>query len=151
MRILGVDLGERTLGLALSDPLGIVAGALQTIRRTSESKDLLALAGVMAEQEVGEIVVGLPLNMNGTRGPQAEKAETFARKLRERFGLPVHLWDERLSTVAAERSLLEADLSRKKRKQVIDQVAAALFLQSFLDKRGQHSDAVPTMARKDEA
>jgi putative Holliday junction resolvase len=143
MRILGVDLGERTLGLALSDPLGIVAGALQTIRRTSESKDLLALAGVMAEQEVGEIVVGLPLNMNGTRGPQAEKAEAFAQKLRERFKLPVHLWDERLSTVAAERSLLEADLSRKKRKRVIDQVAAALFLQSFLDARA--------LARKDEA
>ena len=143
MRILGLDLGERTLGLALSDPLGMVASALKTIRRAGESKDLEALASVIAEQEVGEIVVGLPLNMNGSRGPQAENAEAFAGKLRVRFKLPVHLWDERLSTVAAERSLLEADLSRQKRKKVIDQVAAALFLQSFLDARA--------LARKEKA
>ena len=137
MRILGIDLGERTLGLAVSDPEGILAGALITLRRSGNAKDLEALAGVLAEQEVGEIVVGLPLNMNGSRGPQAEKAEAFAQLLRERFRLPVHLWDERLSTVAAERVLLEADLSRRKRKKKIDQVAAAFFLQGFLEANPQ--------------
>ena len=135
MRVLGIDLGERTLGLALSDPGRILASALRTIRRTSESKDLEELARVIEEHEVTEIVVGHPLNMNGSRGPQAMKAEAFAELLRERFRLPVQLWDERLSTVAAERTLLEADLSRKKRKKVIDHVAAAFFLQGFLDSR----------------
>ncbi len=133
MRILGIDAGERTLGLALSDPEGIVAGALKTLRRSGEAKDLAALAQVIAEHEVGEIVVGLPLNMNGSRGPQAKKAEALAELLRARFQLPVHLWDERLSTVAAERAMLEADLSRAKRKRAIDQVAAAFFLQGFLE------------------
>jgi len=137
MRILGIDVGERTLGLALSDPEGILASALQTIRRTSESKDLETLAAVIAGREVGEMVVGLPLNMNGTRGPQADKALAFAEVLRQRFHLPVHLWDERLSTVAAERAMLEADLSRRKRKRAIDRVAAAFFLQGFLEARAQ--------------
>lgn len=141
MRILAVDVGERTLGLALSDPDGIVASAWKTLRRRGEAHELSALADIISEQEVGEIVVGWPLNMNGTRGPQAQNAEAFAEKLRARFQLPVHLWDERLSTVAAERSLLEADLSRRKRKQVIDQVAAALFLQSFLDARARQEQA----------
>ena len=141
MRILGIDAGERTLGLALSDPEGILAGALQTIRRTSEAKDLAALEQVIAEHEVGEIVVGLPLNMNGSRGPQAQKAEALAERLRERFRIPVHLWDERLSTVAAERAMLEADLSRRKRKRAIDQVAAAFFLQGFLEVRSRKEEA----------
>jgi putative Holliday junction resolvase len=141
MRILGIDAGERTLGLALSDPAGILASPLQTIRRTSGAKDLAALEQVIAEHEVGEIVVGLPLNMNGSRGPQAQKAEAFAKLLRERFQVPVQLWDERLSTVAAERAMLEADLSRQKRKRAIDQVAAAFFLQGFLEARGRKEEA----------
>jgi putative holliday junction resolvase len=141
MRILGIDAGERTLGLALSDPEGILASALQTIRRSGEAKDLAALEQVIAEHEVGEIVVGLPLNMNGSRGPQAQKAEALAERLRERFRIPVHLWDERLSTVAAERAMLEADLSRQKRKKAIDQVAAAFFLQGFLEARGRKEEA----------
>jgi len=137
MRILGIDSGERTLGLALSDPEGILASALQTIRRSGEAKDLAALAEVIAEHEVGEIVVGHPLNMNGSRGPQAQKAEALAELLRQRFQLPVHLWDERLSTVAAERVMLEADISRQKRKKAIDQVAAAFFLQGYLEARSR--------------
>jgi len=141
MRILGIDAGERTLGLALSDPAGILASPLQTIRRSGEAKDLAALEQVIAEHEVGEIVVGLPLNMNGSRGPQAQKAEALAKLLRERFQVPVHLWDERLSTVAAERAMLEADLSRQKRKKAIDQVAAAFFLQGFLEAHGRKEEA----------
>ncbi len=135
MRILGLDMGHKRIGMALSDELFITAGPFGRLKRTNLEDDLSALGRIIREQEVGEIVVGLPLHMHGERGEGAKAAEVFAERLRGLFGLPVHLWDERLSTVAVERVLIEADVSRKKRKKVIDSMAAAYFLQGFLDSR----------------
>ncbi|RMG44514.1 MAG: Holliday junction resolvase RuvX [Acidobacteria bacterium] len=134
-RILGVDVGTRTLGLALSDEGGTVAMPLSVIRRSGLRRDIADLARLVREREVTEIVVGLPLGLDGAPGAMAEEARVVADRLAEATGLPVHRWDERLSTVAAERALLEADLSRRKRKRVVDKVAAALILQAFLDRR----------------
>ncbi len=139
MRILGLDLGSKRIGMALSDELLLTAGPFGVLRRKNMESDLLELGRVVEEQDVGEIVVGLPLHMHGDAGIQAKKAEDFAEVLRDRFGLPVHMWDERLSTVAVERVLIDADVSRKKRKKVIDSMAAAYFLQSFLDLRASEA------------
>jgi len=133
MRILGLDLGERTIGVAISDALGWTAQGLKTIRRSGE--EMTELAEIIDSYNVTEIVLGYPKNMNGTLGASAHKTEEFAELLRARFNLPVVLWDERMSTMAAERSLLEADLSRSKRKQVIDKMAAVFILQGYLDRR----------------
>lgn len=132
-RILGVDWGEKRLGLALSDGLRITAGALGHIQRKSVEEDLEALARHIRENDVGEIVVGLPLHLDGGKGESARAAEDFAARLHSRFGLPVHLWDERMSSKAVEKMLIEADVSRKKRRKVQDGLAAAYFLQGFLD------------------
>jgi len=134
-RILGIDVGTKTLGLALSDEGACVAMPLTVLRRAGLRRDVAAVARVVHERGVSEIVVGLPLEMSGRPGALAPEAETVARELARATGLPVHRWDERLSTVAAERALLEADLSRRKRRGVIDKVAAALILQGFLDRR----------------
>ena len=133
MRTMGLDVGTRTIGVALSDELGITAQALTTIRRTNLKADFEALNQIIAEHEVTRAVVGLPLNMDASEGPRAEASRVFAEKLRTSSKLEVELWDERLTTVAAQRVLLEADMSRKKRKAVVDQVAAALILQTWLD------------------
>lgn len=135
MRALGIDLGERTIGLALSDALGMTAQPLTTLRRAGGETDLAALRKVCAEHQVSIIVVGLPLNMDGSEGLRARMSREFAERLRAALGIPVELWDERLTTVGAQRALLEADLSRKKRREVIDSVAAALILEGWLGAR----------------
>lgn len=133
MRILGLDYGERTIGVAVSDELGWTAQGVEVIRRRSEAEDMDRIGRLIREYDVGEIVVGLPRNMNATIGERGERSIAFAEKLRETFGLPVRLWDERLSTMAAERTLISADVSRSKRKQVIDKIAASIILQGYLD------------------
>lgn len=133
MRIMGLDFGERTIGVAVSDELLWTAQGVKTIRRSKQELD--ELKELIRAYDVAEIVLGYPKNMNGTLGPRAEATTKFAQLLRDTFNLPVELWDERLSTVGAERSLLEADLSRSKRKQVIDKMAAVFILQGYLDRR----------------
>lgn len=137
MRILGIDVGSKRLGLAVSDESCLVARTLATLKRAGMDQDIRELRAVIAELEVGTIVVGLPLNMNGSRGPSAEMALHLVEELKKSCGLPVLTWDERLSTVAAEKILLEADVSRRKRKQVIDRLAAVIILQGYLDSRTQ--------------
>jgi putative pre-16S rRNA nuclease len=135
MRTLGLDFGTKTIGVAASDALGLTAQTVTTIRRTNLKADLAALKELVREYEVERFVVGLPLNMDGTEGPRAESTRKFVDALTQALGLPVELWDERLSTVAAQRTLLEADLSRAKRREVIDQMAAQFILQGWLDAR----------------
>jgi len=134
-KIMGLDYGDRRIGVAVSDVFGWTAQGLEVIERRREGAELDRIALLVKENEVGEIVVGLPKNMNGTIGPRGEICMEFASTLRESLSLPVHLWDERLSTVSAERALLEADVSRKKRKQVVDKMAASLILQNYLDSK----------------
>lgn len=134
MRILGLDVGSKTIGVAVSDPLGWTAQGVTTIRRENLGRDLDQIDKLMGDYEVERIVVGLPLRMDGTEGTQAGIIQEFVEKLRKRFEMiPVFLWDERLSTAAAERTLLEADLSRAKRREVINQMAAVFILQGYLD------------------
>lgn len=135
MRIMGLDLGEKTIGVAMSDPLGITAQGIEVIRRTMKANEKEELARLIREYEVEEIVLGYPKNMNGTLGERARLTETFAEVLRTDYSLPVRLWDERLSTVGAQRALLEADVSRAKRKKVIDKMAAVFILQGYLDSK----------------
>lgn len=137
MRILGIDLGEVRVGLALSDEMGWTAQPFEVIKRQNDAQVLDEIARIVTEQEVGELVVGMPFNMNGSEGPRALLARTFIEELTERLHLPVHPVDERLSTVFAERALLEADMRRDKRKRVIDKVAAAVILQGYLDSRSR--------------
>lgn len=134
MRIMSLDVGSRTIGIACSDALLMTAQGIETIRRTSLEKDFNRLQELIAEYEVHELVVGMPKNMNGTKGERAEKTEEFVEKMREVIDLPVTYWDERLSTVMAERQLIAADVSRKKRKSVIDKMAAVVILQGYLDR-----------------
>lgn len=134
MRIMSLDVGSRTIGIACSDVLLMTAQGIETIRRTSLEKDFNRLQELIAEYEVHELVVGMPKNMNGTKGERAEKTEEFVEKMKEVIDLPVSYWDERLSTVMAERQLIAADVSRKKRKSVIDKMAAVVILQGYLDR-----------------
>ncbi|WP_226085398.1 Holliday junction resolvase RuvX [Mesobacillus sp. S13] len=135
MRIMGLDVGSKTVGIALSDELGWTAQGLETLKINEEENvfGFDEIGKIIKEYEVGKVVVGLPKNMNGTIGPRGEASQFYARELEERFGVPAILWDERLTTVAAERVLLEADMSRKKRKKVIDKMAAVMILQGFLN------------------
>ncbi|WP_276356372.1 Holliday junction resolvase RuvX [Cohnella caldifontis] len=137
MRILGLDYGDRRIGVALSDAFGWTAQGLEMIENGSEEAVLRRISELVEQNGVQTIVVGLPKNMNGTIGPRGEICMAFADKLRETLSVPVDLWDERLTTVAATRALLEADVSRRKRKQVVDKMAAALLLQNYLDARGK--------------
>ena len=131
MRTLGIDLGTKRIGLAISDALGITAQGLFTIN--VEEGDVLSKIGeVISKDDVREIVVGLPLNMNGSKGPQAVAAETFADNLKEKFNIPVKLWDERMTTKEVERIMIDAGTRRNKRKQKIDKLAAQVMLQSYL-------------------
>lgn len=139
MRTMGLDLGSKTLGVAISDALGWTAQGLETIKINEEKKEfgLARLGEIIRDHEVSKIVLGFPKNMNATIGPRAEASQAFAKVLEEKFGLPVNLWDERLTTMAAERVLLEADVSRSKRKKVIDKMAAAMILQGYLDSQSK--------------
>lgn len=132
MRKMALDVGTKTIGVALSDPMGWTAQGLEVISRRKLEADLKRLKEICTEYEVTEIVVGLPKNMNGTLGPKAQEILDFVETLKEALGLPVVTWDERLSTVAAQRALLEADVSRSKRKKVIDKMAAVIILQGYL-------------------
>lgn len=135
MRIFGLDVGTRTVGVAISDALGMTAQPLTTLRRTGLRADLAELRRLAETHEVRQAVVGLPLNMDGTEGPSAAAARAFGEALARALDIPVEYQDERLSTVAAQRALLEADVSRARRREVVDQVAAALILQTWLDTR----------------
>jgi len=139
---MGLDIGSHTIGIAVSDELGLTAQGLKTIRRKSMKEDLREISSMVAQFKVDRIVVGLPLNMDGTLGRQVEKVYQWIKALEGEIHLPVVTWDERLSTVEASRVLLEADLSRKKRKKVIDKLAAVLILQGYLD-QNRRSDEAP--------
>ena len=135
-RILGLDVGDRTVGVAVSDLLLMTAQGVETIRREALDKDLARLNALMLEYDAVKIVVGLPRNMNGTEGERCEVVRNFAEEIkRVRPEVEIVFWDERLSTVAVSRSLIEADVSRKKRKKVIDKMAAVFILQGYLDSR----------------
>ena len=133
-RLFGLDLGTKTIGIALSDGLLGVASPFHTIKRTKFTRDVEELAKLSTAQDVYGLVLGMPLNMDGSEGPRAQATRAFVRNLKGKLDLPVALWDERLSTVAAERSMLEADLSRKKRAERIDAAAASFILQGALDR-----------------
>lgn len=133
-RIMGLDVGDKTIGVAVSDPLGITAQGITTIRRKGINSDFRELEILIEQYNVSEVVVGLPKNMNNTIGPQGEKVLQFVEKFKNKFGINVVLQDERLTTVSAERLLIDADVSRKKRKDVIDKVAATYILNSYLEK-----------------
>ncbi len=142
MKILGLDLGSKIIGVAISDDLMITAQVLTSIKRTTLEKDLAAIRKLVEEYEAEELVVGLPINMDGSIGESALKAEEFIQNLRLFLAIKVIPWDERLSTVAAERILLEGDLSRQKRRKVIDRLAAAFILQGYLDSRTQQKGKI---------
>ncbi len=133
-RLLGLDLGSKTIGIALSDFLCNIATPMEIIRRTKFTKDVARLITIITEQNVGGLVLGLPLNMDGSEGPRCQSTRQFAKNIAEKIDIPIVLWDERLSTVAVTRTLLEADASRKRRKEVVDKMAAAYILQGALNK-----------------
>ena len=133
MRTMGLDIGTHTIGVAISDELGITAQGLKTLKRKSMEDDLKEIVKIMGQFEIEKIVVGLPKNMDGTLGKQAEIVLKWIKILTDKISVPVETWDERLSTVGATKVLLEADLSRRKRKKVIDKLAAVLILQGYLD------------------
>lgn len=136
MRLLGLDVGDRTIGVAASDALLFTAQGVETIRRKSLEKDFDRLKELMDQYETDTLVVGYPKNMNGTEGPRCEFVRDFAEKLKNEIpAVKIIFWDERLSTVAAAKSLISADVSRAKRKQVIDKMAAVFILQGYLDSR----------------
>lgn len=130
----GLDLGTKTIGVAVSDTFQSIATPLHTIKRKKFSQDAAQLVDLIAERNIGALVLGLPLNMDGSEGPRVQSTRAFARNLAQLTPVPILLWDERLSTVAAERALLEADTSRKRRSEVIDHVAAGYILQGALDR-----------------
>lgn len=133
-RLLGMDVGEKTIGLALSDLGLMIASPMQTIRRGKFATDLEIIAGIIAAQQVGGIVIGLPINMDNSEGPRVQSVRQFARNLSRRFDLPIALWDERLSTAAVTRILIAADASRARRAELVDKMAAAYILQGALDR-----------------
>lgn len=138
MRYLGLDLGTKTLGLSMSDPMGMIATSYKILRHDQEYDKLVdMLSEIITENNVKELVLGFPKNMNNTVGERGEIALAFKEKLEARYNLPVHMQDERLSTVEAENILISNDTSRKKRKKVIDSLAATIILQSYLDRKGR--------------
>ncbi|MCM3637331.1 Holliday junction resolvase RuvX [Sporosarcina luteola] len=139
MRVMGLDVGSKTVGIAISDALGWTAQGIETIK-IDESAGQFGMSRIqelVAEYTITSFVVGFPKNMNNSVGPRGEASERFAEMLEEAFGFPVTLWDERLTTMAAERMLIEADVSRKKRKTVIDKMAAVMILQGYLDSKNR--------------
>jgi putative holliday junction resolvase len=132
-RVLGLDVGARRIGVAVTDPLGITAQGLETIQRKNKRLDLEQLGKVIQDCEISEIVVGYPLRMSGAEGTQADKMQHFAEELRQHFQLPVHLWDERLTSAQANRVLRETEMSIRRRAEVVDQMAAVLILQNWME------------------
>ena len=132
-RIMGLDIGDKTIGVSVSDIMGLTAQGVTTIKRIGKKKDIEAIKKIIEEKQVNKIVSGLPKNMNGTIGPQGEKVQKFCELLKAETNLPIEFWDERLSTVAAERSLIEGNVRRENRKKVIDMLAAVIILQGYLD------------------
>lgn len=142
MRIMSLDVGFKTIGVAISDELGMTAQGLKTIRRKSMKEDLAELQAIISQFGIKRIVIGLPRNMNGSLGKQARIVLEWIENLKNEIPLPMETWDERLSTVEASKTLLKADLSRKKRKGVIDQLAAVLILQGYLQQfQGRQDDS----------
>lgn len=133
MRLMGIDLGDATIGVAVSDPLGLTAQGITTIRRKKRAQDIAELAKIIDDYGVEAFVLGLPLNLDGSRGPAVDKVQSFADILKQEFALPVYYQDERLTTVAAHKTLLENDTSRNKRHKVVDKLAAVFILQTYLD------------------
>lgn len=142
--IAGLDFGDKTIGIAISDLRRMVATPSETLRRVKFTEDATRLLSLLRAREVRGIILGLPLNMDGSTGPRVQATQAFARNLSRMTDLPIAFWDERLSTVAAERALLEADTSRKRRKEVIDAVAAGYILQGALDRMGHMGNGVPS-------
>ena len=136
-RVLGLDVGSRRIGVAVSDPLGITAQGLETIRRQNKRTDFAALEKVIRGYEVQEIVIGLPLRLSGSEGTQSGKMRLFADEIKQRFQLPVHLWDERLTSAEANRVLRESEISIEKRAAAVDRMAAVLILQGWMEHREQ--------------
>ena len=134
MRILGLDVGQKTIGVAISDPLGFTAQGITTIRREKKLKDIEEVKRKCEEYNVKTIVVGLPKNMDNSIGFAGEKIMEFSQLIKEEIDIPIEFWDERLTTVAAHRAMLEADLSRGKRKKIVDKIAATYILQGYLDR-----------------
>ena len=134
-RIMGLDIGDKTIGVATSDLMGLTAQGVKTIRRVGKKKDIEELKAIIKEKQVNKIVSGLPKNMNGTLGPQGEKVIKFCELLEEETGIKIEYWDERLSTVAAEKTLIQGNVRRENRKGVIDMVAAVIILQGYLDRQ----------------
>ena len=139
-RVLGLDVGSKRIGVAVSDPLGITAQGLETIRRQNKRLDLEELGKIIRQYSVSEIVVGYPLRLSGAEGTQSEKMQRFAEDLRKKFGLPVHLWDERLTSSQANRLLREMELSIQKRAGAVDRMAAVLILQNWMEARESARD-----------
>ena len=133
MRILALDLGEKNIGLAISDKLGLIAQGLATLRHQTKDEDIYAIANILKVHHITEVVVGMPVNLDGSLGKKAQEVAVFLEDLKKKITLPIKVWDERFTSVQAERVLLEAGLSRKKRKGKIDQLAARLILQNYLD------------------
>lgn len=151
MRIMGLDFGAKTVGVAISDPLLITAQGIEIIRRKEENKLRKTLARIeelIVEYEVEEIVLGLPKHMNDTLGVRVELSYEFKEKLERRTGLPVHMWDERLTTVAADKAMIEAGLRREERKEHVDKVAAVFILQGYLDLRANKEKALQQEIQK---
>lgn len=142
-RVMGLDLGTKTIGLSLSDVSRTIATPLETIQRKKFKQDVNLLLKLSKEHDVSALVIGLPLNLNGSEGPRAQATRAFVRNLSSYCALPVVFWDERLSTVAVERTLLEADTSRKRRAEVIDKMAAAYILQGALDRLANIAGSQP--------
>lgn len=143
MRIMGLDFGSKTVGVAISDPLFITAQGIEIIRRKEENKlrqTLARIEALIVEYEVGEIVLGLPKNMNATEGERVEKTREFGDRLSRRTGLPVSFWDERLTTVAADKAMMEAGIRRENRKEHVDKLAAVFILQGWLDERAMRKE-----------
>ncbi len=139
--LMGLDLGDKTIGVAISDPLWSVASPFETVRRRKFGLDAARLLEIAASRSIGGIILGLPRNMDGSEGPRCQSTRAFARNLSRLTDMPIGYWDERLSTVAAERALLEADTSRKRRAEVIDNIAASYILQGVLDRIGHMRSA----------
>ena len=134
-RIMGLDVGDKSIGVAVSDLMGLTAQGVKTVKRVGKKKDIEELKAIIKERQVTKIVSGLPKNMNGTLGPQGEKVIKFCELLEQETGIKIEYWDERLSTVAAERTLIQGNVRRENRKGVIDMVAAVIILQGYLDRQ----------------
>ncbi len=146
-RILCLDLGQKRIGMAMTDAMGSMAFPLGTINRTQPERDLAAILSLVSEEKIETIVLGLPLTLKGEQGQEAQAAQLFREELAEKTGLPVEMWDERLSTAAAERAMVEAGVKREKRRQARDTVAATIILQGYLDNKKRQQRAGETTER----